>query len=191
MDSKQRFEKHLPHFLTEYAEFSALAEIEGEILEQEAAGVKALDANQWIETANRSGLLRRANMLGIQAEEEETEALRERIFYLWRSRSPYTYYSILEWLQESCGQTQVDMIVEPSHYRVTVKLEIPVQKMKEDLEKKLRGMIPANMLLYIGIQWNSHAKLNAYTHGSFTERGFTYGEMATRVLEEATEANEE
>ena len=56
----QRYLRYLPDFLAEYAEFQKLGEIEGEILEEEAKAKQEMEQDQWILTATRKGLLRRA-----------------------------------------------------------------------------------------------------------------------------------
>ena len=91
--TENRYEKHCPCTVSELREFRKLGEIEGTILEEAAAAKETLERNQWILTAEKSGLLRLAGMMGFfGAEQMETEELREEILSRWCSRSPYTYF---------------------------------------------------------------------------------------------------
>ena len=101
--TENRYEKHCPCTVSELREFRKLGEIEGTILEEAAAAKETLERNQWILTAEKSGLLRLAGMMGFfGAEQMETEELREEILSRWCSRSPYTYFHLQDWL-DGCG----------------------------------------------------------------------------------------
>ena len=79
--TENRYEKHCPCTVSELREFRKLGEIEGTILEEAAAAKETLERNQWILTAEKSGLLRLAGMMGFfGAEQMETEELREESF---------------------------------------------------------------------------------------------------------------
>ena len=70
----QRYLQYLPDFVAEYVEFQKLGEIEGEVLEEESKAKQEMEQDQWILTATRKGLLRRAAMMGLSvAETEDTE----------------------------------------------------------------------------------------------------------------------
>ena len=72
--TENRYEKHCPCTVSELREFRKLGEIEGTILEEAAAAKETLERNQWILTAEKSGLLRLAGMMGFfGAEQMETE----------------------------------------------------------------------------------------------------------------------
>ena len=102
--TENRYEKHCPCTVSELREFRKLGEIEGTILEEAAAAKETLERNQWILTAEKSGLLRLAGMMGFfGAEQMETEELREEILSRWCSRSPYTYFHLQDWLDGCVG----------------------------------------------------------------------------------------
>ena len=103
--TENRYEKHCPCTVSELREFRKLGEIEGTILEEAAAAKETLERNQWILTAEKSGLLRLAGMMGFfGAEQMETEELREEILSRWCSRSPYTYFHLQDWLDRYSGK---------------------------------------------------------------------------------------
>ena len=64
--TENRYEKHCPCTVSELREFRKLGEIEGTILEEAAAAKETLERNQWILTAEKSGLLRLVWQEGVQ-----------------------------------------------------------------------------------------------------------------------------
>lgn len=173
-----RYSKYLPEMIREYQAFQKLGELESVILEEEAAEKDALVRNQWILTAERKGLLRLAGMMKLSdAERMETEALREEILFRWNSRSPYTYFHLLDWLDGCCGQENYTIDLIKEEYLLKIVLELRIKGKKEFLEKHLRRIIPANLILRIFLHTNTHGKLKALTHGRMNQLGWTYGQI--------------
>lgn len=176
--SAERYNRYLPDTVSELQEFQKLAEIEGSILEEEAAARDTLVNNQWILTAERSGLLRLAKMMNfLGAEVMETEALREEILYRWNSRSPYTYFHLQDWLDGCCGVGTYQAILERENYLLQLVLELRVKEKKDFLEKHLRKIIPANLILQVDLNTNTHGKLKVMTHGQMKALGWTHGQI--------------
>lgn len=173
-----RYSQYLPDTVNELQEFQKLAKIEGGILEEESAAKEELVSNQWISTAERKGLLRLAKMMNfLGAEVMETEALREEILYRWNSRSPYTYFHLLDWLDGCCGAGAYQVNLEREKYRLRVILELSVKEKREFLEKHLRKIIPANLLLEVDLNVNTYGDLEVMTYGQIMELGWTYGQI--------------
>ena len=61
---ENRYTVHLPDMVKDLKEFQKLGEMEGMLLEEAAVAKDALEKNHWILTAERSGLLRLAKMIG-------------------------------------------------------------------------------------------------------------------------------
>lgn len=179
---ENRYQRYLPDTVKEWKEFEKLAEIEGVILEEAAAAKDSLMKNQWILTAERSGLLRMAKMMGfLGAEILETESLREEILYRWNSRSPYTHFHLQDWLDGCLGEENYRVHLEREAYSLRLILELSVKEKKAFLERQLRKMIPANLLLTVDLHNNTHQMLKKMTHGQL--KGLTQGEIPFDDLE--------
>ena len=90
---KQMYEKYLPPFVKDTREFQTLSEIEGSILAEEKQAKEDLEADQWIVTATERGLKRRAKLLNIVREQNESlEDFRQRILFLWNHHIPIFIY---------------------------------------------------------------------------------------------------
>ena len=152
--TENRYEKHCPCTVSELREFRKLGEIEGTILEEAAAAKETLERNQWILTAEKSGLLRLAGMMGFfGAEQMETEELRDGCV----------------------GAGNYTGTLERESYRLRLVLELCVKEKREFLQKHLRKIIPANLVLQVNLNVNTHGKLHRMRHGEMKEKGLTYG----------------
>lgn len=186
--TENRYEKYCPGTVSELQEFRKLGEIEGAILDEEAAAKETLERNQWILTAERNGLLRLAGMMGFfGAEQTETEDLREEILSRWCSRSPYTYFHLQDWLDSCVGAENYTGILERESYRLRLILELCVKEKREFLQKHLRKIIPANLVLQVNLNVNTHGKLHSLRHGEMKERELTYGGVPFEILAAAEE----
>lgn len=176
--STERYMQYLPDTVNELQEFQKLAAMESSVLEEEAAAVKTLVNNQWILTAERSGLLRLAKIMGfLGAETMETEVLREEVLYRWNSRSPYTYFHLQDWLDGCLGGGNYLTELQREEYFLHLVLELRVKEKKAFLEKHLRKMIPANMILQVDLNTNTHGKLKVMTHGQMKTLGWKHGDI--------------
>lgn len=176
--SENRYNAYLPDTVKELQEFQKLGEIEGVILEEAALAKDAVVNNQWILTAERSGLLRLAKLMGfLGAEVMETEALREEILYRWNSRSPYTKFHLLDWLDGCLGEDNYQIRLEQEKYQLQLVLELKVKEKREFLKKHLRKIIPANLVLKVDLNVNTYGDLEVMTYGQMMELGWTYGQI--------------
>ncbi len=175
---ENRYSGYLPDTVKELQEFQKLAEIEGQILEEEAAARDKVVNNQWILTAERSGLLRLAKMMGfLGAEVLETEALRKEILYRWNSRGPYTRFHLLDWLDGCCGEGKYTAELEREKFFLHLVLELSIKGKRDFLQKHLRKIIPANLTLKVDLNTNTYGKVGVMTHGKMKELGWTYGQI--------------
>ena len=174
----ERYMQYLPATVSEYTEFQRLGEIEGVILEEEAQAKAKLEANQWIQTASRAGLLRRADMMGIAvSESDDTEWLRETILSYWNSHRPYTYFMLCDWLDGFCGAENYRAKLAYDAYRLTIVLELNQKEKKEQILRHWRLLIPANIVLEVQLNTNTYGKVGQLRHRTLQENQWTYGEI--------------
>ncbi len=177
---ENRYSLYLPEMVRDLKEFRKLGEVEGLILEDAAGAKDTLIRNQWILTAERSGLLRLAKMMKLQgAEWMETETLRQEILYRWSCRRPYTLFHLQDWLDNCLGTENYSLRLERDNYRLQVILELRVQEQQEFLQKYLRRVIPANLILDVDLHLNTYGDLKktALTYGRLQELALTYGQI--------------
>lgn len=175
---ENRYSIYLPKTVADLKEFQKLGEIEGKILEEERIAKDTLVRNQWIATANRSGLLRMANMMKLfVAEDMETEALRQEVLSRWNNHGPYTWFHLSDWLDGCCGKDMYWLKCLHGEYRLQLTLGLQIKEKKEFLEAYLRKIIPANLILEIKLNTNTHRRLKPLTHGNIKQMKWTYGQI--------------
>ncbi|MBR6652821.1 MAG: hypothetical protein IKL30_06615 [Anaerotignum sp.] len=175
---ENRYVKYLPDTVSELQEFRKLAAIEGEVLEEMALAKDELVDNQWILTARRGGLLRLAKMMGfLGAEMLETEALREEILYRWCSRSPYTYFHLQDWLDGCLGEGNYLADLRKEQYFLQLVLELRVKEKRAFLLEHLRNILPANLVLKVDLNTNTHGDLKGIPYGLLKELQLTHGQI--------------
>ena len=180
---ENRYLYYLPNTVRELQDFQKLVEIEGALLAEAAVAKDTVVNNQWILTAEKGGLLRLARMMGLHgAEVMETERLREEILFRWNSRSPYTLFHLQDWLDGCLGADSYTVKVQQEKYLMQLVLELWVKEKKEFLEKHLRRIIPANLMLEVCLNVNTHRKLQAMTHGQMKELKWKYGQIGLEDL---------
>ena len=180
---ENRYEMYLPDAMRELQEFQKLGAAESVILEEEAAAKEMLVDNQWILTAHRNGLLRLAKMMRfLEAESLDTEELREEILSRWSSRSPYTVFHLQDWLDGCLGKGNYQMNLRNGQYELKLILELCVKEKQIFLQKHLRRIVPANLLLSVNLNANTFGKLKKMTHGQMKALGWTYGQILLEDL---------
>ena len=180
---ENRYLYYLPNTVRELQDFQKLGEIEGALLAEAAVAKDTVVNNQWILTAEKSGLLRLARMMGLHgAEVMETERLREEILFRWNSRSPYTLFHLQDWLDGCLGADSYTVKVQQEKYLMQLVLELWVKEKKEFLEKHLRRIIPANLMLEVKLNANTYGKLQVMTYGQMKELKWKYGQIGLEDL---------
>lgn len=180
--SAERYTGYLPDEIAALKEFQTLGELEGEILEEAEEAKEEIIRNQWITTADRRGLLRYAAMMGIESRGKETEALREEVLYRWNFHSPYPYFYLLDWLDGCFGADGYTAALFREEYRLEITLELRNKGRQEFLEKYLRQVIPANIVLETRLNRNTHGKLKPFKHGQMKAMRWQYGGISYEDL---------
>ena len=176
--TENRYESYCPSTVRELSEFQKLSEIEGAMLEEAAEAKEGLEKNQWILTAERKALLRLAKMMRFyEAEGLETEALRAELLSRWCSCRPYTYFHLEDWLNECLGAENYKSTLERERYLLRLVLELCVQEKRAFLQKYLREILPAHLLLQVDLNVNTHGTLRRLRHREIREKGLTYGNI--------------
>lgn len=179
-----RYGKYIPAVLSDFMQFQKLAEIESPILEEEATDKKRVEDNQWILTAQRDGLLRRAGFMGLPLlQGEDTESLRERVLSYWNRRSPYVYFMVCDWLDTFCGTDGYYIEMRYGEYTLYILLSLREQNKKGAIFEWLRYMIPANILLDIQLDFNTHGRLRRLRHGDIKQKALCHRKVRETDLQ--------
>ena len=56
------------------------------------------------------------------------------------------------------------MTLYNDEYRLRILLELTIKKLFDEVEKTVKRMIPANLILEVELRYNQHLQLKAFTH---------------------------
>lgn len=127
-------------------------------------------ADKFILQASEYGIYRYEKILGIEAREDETlNDRRKRVYLLWNKKIRWTHRTLLKWMDAAVGKNNYEVELLYNDYEIIFELKI--QKAEFDipwLEKELRKIIPANLLmsfrLYILDELVIKDKTDTYTN---------------------------
>ena len=138
---------YLPTFMQEYKEIAAALSAENpefNVILKEADN--ALD-NEFITTADETGIKRFEALLGILPGEYDTlESRRTRVLLLWFISLPYTLRMLIKRLTVLCGGTDFTVEKDFDAYYIRVITHFRLYSQVLQLRKLLKEMIPANMV---------------------------------------------
>ena len=138
---------YLPEFMREYKEVAAaLTAEEPEFNVILRAAGNALD-NQFITTADETGIKRFEALLGVLPRQDDTlETRRTRVMLLWFISLPYTLRMLIKRLTVLCGGTDFTVETDFDAYYIRVMTHFRLYTQILQLKKLLKEMIPANMV---------------------------------------------
>lgn len=143
-----RLEKHLPNFvssLNQYKEIDKTATYELDKLDLK---LEEIQDNQFIESANNTGLTRYEDMLGIVAD-ADIDIRRFNILSKYNTSIPFTMRWLVNTLNASVGKELYLVVLDNNAYALTISIAKDRDYLFDNLMKDLRRKIPANIDLKI------------------------------------------
>lgn len=175
----RRLTDYLPPVLREVTEFQAVnAANEPELRLAWEALDRVLD-NQFLQSADQAGVAVWERELKLLPKDTDSlEARKARIKALWNLKLPYTLTWLRGWLAGVCGE-QAECRVQD--YTLTVRIPLRAKDRREDAGRFLEWAAPANLVLDISLQYNTHRVLGRYTHRQLA--AYTQQQLKDEVLE--------
>lgn len=164
---------YLPPVLREIEEFKAINSAIQPEIERGWAELGRLMNNQFLTTADESGVVRWEKELHILPKDTDTlEARKTRIKAMWNRELPYTFKWLKSWLAGLCGTEGHSESV--SDYIIDVQLDYNTLPQANELAREILEMIgtarSANMLLRLTAALRSSGVI---AHGALTEMSRT------------------
>ncbi len=160
---------YLPPVLREIAEFRAINDaMQPEIEAAWTAAARVL-ANQFLTTADETGVKRWESELRIFPKDTDTlDARKARIKAVWNRELPYTFVWLKNWLSSLCGPDGHTESV--NDYIIDVQLDYNALPQANDLSREILEMLlnirPENMLIRLTAALQSTGRL---AQGAFIE----------------------
>lgn len=136
---------YLPSFLAEFKENIALLHAENSEFEFLWKSFDRILKNEYISTADESGLSRFEDIVGIKPLSDDTlESRRSRVFSRWFNHIPLTLKGLKKRLALICGEQGYSVTIKD--YAITISVYTRFDSQKEELKQLINDVIPENML---------------------------------------------
>ncbi len=174
-------ETYWPDAIKEYREFQELANaVNPEITSLWQTLSDMLD-DRFIATAKESGIARREKMLNIHPfVDDDLESRRFRIQAKWNDKIPYTYKDLRKKLDNLCGADDYEISRDLSAHTLNVRIELVKSRMFDEVDRVVRKIAPANLIVTVELRCNQHSKYIGYTHGQLS--AYTHYQLRNEVI---------
>lgn len=172
---------YLPPILRDIKEIIEIAQVEKPVLEEIWENIENALNNQFLVSANESGLSRYEKMLKISTPATDSiETRRFRILTRYQEQAPYTWRLLKQLLDNLLGEGQYELKRNVAAKTLSVKIELTVKGQFDAVVVMLERITPQNMVLSVELRYNQHSKLAQYTHAQLA--AFTHKQLREEVL---------
>lgn len=182
MPTNRKLIEYLPPYMQEYLEMQKIMEAQQYKVDLLWTAAENALADQFILDATAYGVSRWESMLDISP--KDTDTLDERKFRILtrlNQELPYTLRKLERTLTSLCGADGFVIDLQPNQYSISVKLGLENESNYAEVEKIMRKMIPANMIQYVQIMYNTHLVLSPFTHEFLS--AYTHDQLKKEVFE--------
>lgn len=160
---------YLPPVLREVLEFKAVNEANEPEISLAWDALALVLANQFLDSADVSGVATWEQELGLYPKDTDTLAARKaRIKALWNLELPYTLPWLKNWLTNLCGPTGHEETI--SDYTINIQLDYTTLPDADSLAAEILNMLlavrPSNMRVLMTAFLQSYGTIS---HGAYTE----------------------
>jgi len=177
----RRIIDYIPPILQGVREFQVIAKTEQADFESAWEAANNLLDNNFIATADTLGVSRWESILGIAP--RGTDTLDERKFAILaaiEAQAPYTMRQLEFQLAFLCGPDGYIVMLDHNNYFLKVLVELTARRNFDAVKELLENIVPANLILHVGLRYNQHRTLSRFTHAQMAAR--THGQLRNEVL---------
>jgi len=179
---ERRLIDYLPEMLREVREYKAITQAEEDIVFGLHDMLRTALDNAFAAHADEYGLSRWEKMLGIVPRSgATTDERRTALLTRLAEQLPYTYRALTRTLTAICGEDGFKISLDAGNYTITVLVGIPAGGVLGEVHDHLKRVCPANLIVYVSIEYNRHITLAAYTHAQLAAK--THYQLRNEVLQ--------
>ena len=172
---------YLPQSIKEYREMQYIVNAENPEFQTGENTAEIICNAGFIELADEVFIERYEDMLGIK--KLPTATLEERRFDIlvkFNETPPFTMQVLKHRLKMLCGDDYT-VIHIPEEYALTIGLGVDGMTKYKAVEKMVKNIVPANLVVTISEMYNRHSMLYEYTYGDLEE--YTHYQLRNEVFE--------
>lgn len=173
--------EYLPPVLRNYREIQAIMDCEQCEIEQAWQGADNALKDGFVSDATANGISRWEKMLRITP--KATESLDNRRFTVQTrlaEKAPYTMAVLHRQLKQLCGGDGYELTLQAGTYTLSVLVALSAKINYDDVDQLLKRIVPANIVISLGLKYNQHETLHQFTHAQLGTK--THYEIRNEVL---------
>lgn len=160
---------YLPKVVAETAEFKSIAASENPQINQMWAAHQKVANNQFVNSLDETGCSRWEKILNITPMGTDTlDDRRFRIAAYINADIPYTYRRLENMIETLCGENCYTMELQPNEYKLIIRIALAVSKQFSEVEKLLKRVVPANILIDLELLYNQYKNYKTKTYGQLS-----------------------
>ena len=160
---------YLPKVISDTSEFQSISASENPQINNLWASHEDVFNNQYITSLDEAGCSRWENILNITALGTDTlDDRRFRILAYVNADIPYTYKQLENMIENLCGSNGYTMELNNNDYKLIVRIAISVSKQFSEVEKLLKRVVPANILIDLELLYNQYKNYKTKTYGQLS-----------------------
>lgn len=173
--------EYLPDVFRQIKEMIALASADNPELLKLWNDIDKVYNDQFLYTMGEDGAARWEKMLNIQPMGTDTiEDRRFRIINRLNAQLPYTFNMLKDHLTQMCGEDGYELSYNPETWSLSVKVALSAKKQYDEIYAMTTEMIPANILLYYTLIYNTYGIIGEHRHEEL--RQYRHEELRAEVL---------
>lgn len=162
---------YLPEHFSNILEMRVIMEAEQKEFERLWGEIDNTKKDRFLITATENGIARWESMLKISPKATDTiEERRLRILAKVNEQLPFTKITLAQSLTALCGENGYKMEIGYGEYRVRVLVALTAKKMVDEVQRLLRRVLPANLLIEVTLLYNTWGKIKTKTWGELLSR---------------------
>lgn len=172
---------YLPPNYSKIEEYQIICETNDKVFDGIKEAINNIINDNFTDTLTEAGCERKESMLGITKLQSDTiEDRRFRINARMDDNPPYTLDYLKNRLTSLCDGISPAIVIDYDNLTISVKIPLGVKKYRDEAEKVVEKILPANLSIEVAVQYNTHIVLHQYTHAQL--HAYTHNQLREEVF---------
>lgn len=156
--------EYMPNFLQNVREFNIISSLEDEELEKLKLQVDNILKEVIVNTSEGYGLQRYEKIYNINVVSADIDVRRFNIISKINNKVPFTYKWLDNKLKQLVGENNYRINIEYDNYKVIISIVYLFGDIVNTLQKDLKELLPANLIIQINLFSNCNLYLGSIVH---------------------------
>lgn len=155
---------YMPNFLQDVREFNIISSLEDDELEKLKLHIDNILKEIVVNTSEDYGLQRYEKIYNIDVVSADIDVRRFNIISKINNKAPFTYKWLDNKLKQLVGENNYKINIEYDNYKVIISIVYLFGDIVNNLQKDLKQLLPANLIIQINLFSNCNLHLASIIH---------------------------